>query len=707
MNCYGITETTVHVTIRPLGRADLELPFASPIGAPIADLQLHLLDADSNPVPDGAPGELCVAGPGVARGYLNAAALTATRFVPDPFGPPGGRMYRSGDRGRRRAGGEVEYLGRIDDQVKLRGYRIETGEITAHLRAHAAVADAAVVLRDVGAGEPQLCAYIVPSAAEDAAALDAAQTQDWQRVFDEQLARDWQGDDPLFRLTGWLSSYDRRPIPPEQMRAWADGTVEQIRALHPRRVLEIGCGTGILLFRLAEHVESYHGIDFSAASLEHVREQMAAHAPRFANVTLTQLAAQDIASLPRAGYDAILINSVVQYFPSAESLLQVLRNAVALLEPGGAIYVGDVRDLRLAETFHVSVACAQSAADSDDAGLLRQAREELAAERELLIDPSFFLAIAAELPEIGSVALLSQRGEAANELNKYRFAAVLRRAPPPLPVEQEVAGGAGIDLGAFLSGPPTGRILHAVANARLGADLAVHSRLLGIAPPASAFDPEMLRSHAASLGYAVDAISPDPLEPGSFDAWFTPGPEPMLPWRAATAVRPERALTSVPTRRQAIVERIPALRRDLAAWLPDYMVPAHFVVLDRLPLTPNGKLDRRALPEPAVVASGRAAPRQPPGTATEQAVAGIFGELLGPGDFDVDDDFFALGGHSLLAVRLCSRLRQQFDLALPLIRVFEYPSIKALAAHLDAELLARTGAGVPDAGEGDRIVGEI
>jgi amino acid adenylation domain-containing protein len=172
VNMYGITETTVHVTYRVITRADLDRA-GSPIGVPIPDLSLYVLDAGLEPVPAGVTGELFVGGAGVARGYLNRPELTAERFVRDPFSAdPAARLYRSGDLARRRADGELEYLGRADQQVKIRGFRIETGEIEAVLLSHPAVAASAVVAREDGGGERRLVAYVVarPGASDPAPA---------------------------------------------------------------------------------------------------------------------------------------------------------------------------------------------------------------------------------------------------------------------------------------------------------------------------------------------------------------------------------------------------------------------------------------------------------------------------------------------------------------------------------------------------------
>jgi amino acid adenylation domain-containing protein len=176
VNMYGITETCVHVTYRPVRGGDLRgVAVGSPIGRAIADLRLYVLDAAMNPVPVGVPGELYVGGEGLARGYWRRPALTAERFVPDPYPLTlGARLYRTGDRARWKADGDLEYLGRLDHQVKVRGFRVEPGEIEAALLAQPGVTAAVVVVRGEGA-DAALVAYLAtpgeappPSALRDA-----------------------------------------------------------------------------------------------------------------------------------------------------------------------------------------------------------------------------------------------------------------------------------------------------------------------------------------------------------------------------------------------------------------------------------------------------------------------------------------------------------------------------------------------------------
>ncbi|MBE8986272.1 non-ribosomal peptide synthetase [Nostoc sp. LEGE 12450] len=180
VNMYGITETTVHVTYRPLSKADLNST-ASVIGRPIPDLQVYVLDEHQKPVPIGVPGEMYVGGAGVARGYLNRPELTAQRFISNPFSNnPKARLYKSGDLARYLPNGELEYLGRIDQQVKIRGFRIELGEIEALLAQHSAIWESAVLVREDEPGNTctersrskRLVAYIVPKTEQSPTAAE-------------------------------------------------------------------------------------------------------------------------------------------------------------------------------------------------------------------------------------------------------------------------------------------------------------------------------------------------------------------------------------------------------------------------------------------------------------------------------------------------------------------------------------------------------
>src|SRR5262249_9805150 len=154
------TETTVHVTYRPLSKDDLDS--GSVIGVPIPDLEIYILDAQRQPVPIGVPGEMYVGGAGLCRGDLRRPQLAAERFIPDQItGRSESRVYKTGDLARLLAGRDIEYLGRIDDQVKIRGFRIELGEIESVLCQHPAIREATVIAREDVPGTKRLVAYVV------------------------------------------------------------------------------------------------------------------------------------------------------------------------------------------------------------------------------------------------------------------------------------------------------------------------------------------------------------------------------------------------------------------------------------------------------------------------------------------------------------------------------------------------------------------
>ncbi len=232
VNMYGITETTVHVTWRELSWKDVER-VAGTVGCPIPDLGVYLLDPVMRPVPIGVPGEIHVGGAGLAQGYLGRPELTAERFVPDPFGEPGSRLYRSGDLARRLPDGDLEYLGRIDHQVKIRGFRIELGEIESALARHPGVREAVVlaVEDEERPGDRRLVAWVV-SAAEEAPGLSEL------RGFLSQSLPDYMLPSALVPLEALpLTSHgkvDRRALPAPETGRSQEGSAHR----EPRTELE-------------------------------------------------------------------------------------------------------------------------------------------------------------------------------------------------------------------------------------------------------------------------------------------------------------------------------------------------------------------------------------------------------------------------------------------------------------------------------------
>ena len=319
IHAYGPTETSIVSTMS----APLSGRQAPPIGKPIINTRVYVLDERLRPVAIGVPGELYIAGAGLARGYLNRAAITAERFLADPYGKAGSRMYRTGDLVRWRANGDLEFIGRTDQQVKIRGFRVELGEIESALLKHARVREALVIAREDSSGQKQLVGYVIARPPIDRQEqVETEQISRWQQLYDS-YRKEETANNGAAKFAGWNSSYTGAPIPAHEMQQWVDETVARLMKLRPRRVLEIGCGTGLLLTQVAPHCESYTGLDFSAAALAQL-SQIVEQRKDLTHVTLRQGLAHELDFVADQSVDLVVINSVVQYFPSTDYLLQVL-----------------------------------------------------------------------------------------------------------------------------------------------------------------------------------------------------------------------------------------------------------------------------------------------------------------------------------------------------------------------------------------------
>ncbi|WP_190012306.1 non-ribosomal peptide synthetase, partial [Streptomyces griseoviridis] len=630
LNGYGPTETTVYATRHTFrGTCDPGLPV--PIGLPLDDMRLYVLDDRLSPVPTGVPGELYIAGAGMARGYFRAPAETAARFVADPFGPPGGRLYRTGDVVRRDRDGRLHFVGRADSQVKLRGLRVELGEVEAALRSHPQVAQAVALVREDRPGERQLVAYVVPGDDTDRDRDgEAEQVAEWHDVYQE-VYQDAATAEFGANFTGWTSSYDSRPIPLPQMREWRAAAVDRIRELNPRRVLEIGVGSGLILSQLADDCESYWATDFSAAAVEALRVQLEARPGTRSRVQLRVQPADVTDGLPEGHFDTVVVNSVVPYFPHGAYLVDVIAGALRLLAPGGHLFIGDVRNHRLLRCFSAAVRLHQADDTADPADVIRGVDQGVLLETELLADPEFFPALRTRLPDIEAVDVRVKRGAHHNELSRHRYDVVLRkRGGPATPAARP---GTTVSWPRDLGGPdalarllgdgPAALRVEDVPNARLAAETTA-LRLLdgagdvdaarlavrdGTGVP-DAVDPEELHALGERFGYRTAVTWSATSSEGALDVLFTKAP-PVGPviddlYRpTANEAADPLAFTNSPRRASLAGTLVGTLRDHLRDRLPAPTVPAAFVVLERLPLTVNGKLDRAALPVPEFSGGGR------------------------------------------------------------------------------------------------------
>ncbi len=729
-NLYGPTEAAIDVT-HWVCRADSPLSLV-PIGRPVANTQLYIVDEQGQPTPQGTPGELLIGGVQVGRGYHNRPELTAEKFIANPFAE--GRLYRTGDLASYLPDGNIEFLGRIDHQVKVHGFRIELGEIEVALTQHPAVKQAVVLVHQDKLADKQLVAYFVADLSLVSNKEDAQNYVSlWQNLYEETYRQSAQPSDQevdlSFNIGGWNSSYTDKPIPEHEMREWVEQTVARILSLQPQNVLELGCGTGLLLSRIAPHCQSYTGADISATGLDNIRALQKTRND-LDNITLYERAADKLDDFADGCVDTLLINSVIQHFPDADYLLLVLQNARRLIKTGGQIFLGDVPSLLMREAFHVSVQLFRAEDDSSCGELWQGVKQKMDAEKDLQFAPAFFHALKHLIPEISHVQIIPKPGHAHNQLTLFRYDVVLQFSANPANVAELTWQDWQNDdltlpaIQAQLSQQPEYVAIRGIANARLQSvnqalvtlrAASLDSTIKDIrkqltAPFAQGIEPEALNELAKANGYHVELSGLSGLCDGAFDAVFTRNDRPA----ETNVFVPEIPAANLnqyvnnPQQVQLTRQLIKQLRGLLQENLPEYMVPSIFTRVDMMPLSPSGKIDRKALAQlPVEVEFIREEAMVAAHDPFEKLLADVWADVLDLPQIGVEDNFFALGGNSLKIMTVANRLQRLFGEHIPPLGVFVAPTVSRFAEYLLALYPDLTSASKTPTADVEREEGEI
>ncbi|MEU5778794.1 class I SAM-dependent methyltransferase [Streptomyces venezuelae] len=486
-------------------------------------------------------------------------------------------------------------------------------ELERILGTHPGVEHCTVLTEVAPDGVPVRTAYVVPRRNEvvqdDGVALGRQYVAEWQGVYDHVYAQP-TSDDPTFDIRGWLSSYTGGELSEDDMRAWLDGTVTRIKGLGARRLLEVGCGTGLLLHRLAPGTERYLASDISAGAVDRIRGAFGGQLPE--GVEVFQAPADDMSAVPPRSVDGFVVNSVSQYFPDEEYLDRVVCQAVDAVDDGGFLFIGDVRSAALNRAFGAGLELARAPERAPSEKVQALVERRCCTGTELIIDPGYFTALVGRLPRVAHVAVLLRRGTRRTEMNRFRYDVVIRLdrlpggeavVPEWQPWERDRWGAA--ELRRHLEAErPTVLGLLGVPNARVLADhvaaellarpdrpsVAGEVRARADAESAHGVEPEEIWSLGDDLPYAVRLSWARSLPDGAFDVSLVRvdggavAPEVRFPEEPAPPRRPVNRPWYGRVENLSPVK----LRSHVRAQGGESVLPGRFVLLESLPDQPGG-----------------------------------------------------------------------------------------------------------------------
>ncbi|MEO6231488.1 MAG: amino acid adenylation domain-containing protein [Ferruginibacter sp.] len=706
VNNYGPTENSVVSTSYQVQANNKES--TPPIGAPIANSAIYILNKNDGLVPIGVAGELCISGAGLARGYLNRIQLTEEKFITNPFVTQEGvKMYQTGDIGRWLADGNIEYLGRKDEQVKIRGYRIELGEIENVLQQSGLVSQAIVLTTEINEGDKRLLGYFVPDwevVKTKELELYRSQIAGWKELYENEYAQT-EGEvdvDVEFNIIGWNDSFTKEAIPADQMAEWVKDIVEVILSKQPQHVLEIGSGTGLIYYQLAGKLKKYIGTDFSKSSISQIAQRVSKAARNYGDTELQVCAAHEITLKENEQIDTVILNSIVQYFPGEDYMSTVIQKGISILKGNGRIIIGDVRDNRLLKFFKGRLHLLKTQQSASVKEFNWAVEQETLNEEELCFSPEYFYNLASVYPQITHIDIQWKQSDFINELTLYRYTVIIyvgiqnETIDPAwqnwdIPANrQNITAQLNDGLGIIA--------LKDVPNPRLWKERqlgrALQDKTVGtVADLLIALEKEELETAgvkellqlAKTKGYFYRfLLDEDPLKINIL-LELQPTNNFIRKVYSDTTTASTTFNTNIPLFADImlLIQKDIILRMEQQ--LPEYMIPSELHALGKLPLTNNGKIDKSFLSQLA----GRVAINQlsynAPRTPMETTLAAIWQSLLSIDKIGIDDNFFDLGGHSLMVMRLISAVRRQLGIELAIKDLFLYPSIVQLADHLQLQ----------------------
>lgn len=709
INMYGITEVTVHTSIYKIKKSDVVNSINSIVGCPLNNTNIFILDQNLEISPIGVINEIYVGGNGLARGYLNNNELTNERFIIHPA--LNIRLYKSGDYGRYNNDGKVEFIGRKDSQIKIRGFRVELAEIETAINKHPMVSHSCIALKTISKENKSLAAYIVASNSkiiknniEDLQLIEEKQVTNWNMVFNDYYSINASNKNPpSFNTTGWISSYTNKPIPSHHMTEWVNTITNRILSYKPTRVFEIGFGTGMLISKIAPTCQIYDAIDNSQQAVDFVAQNLVSNKKyNLSHVNLCQASGLDFELNNSQDYDCIIINSVIQYFPSLEYLTKIIEKIIPHIK-NGIIVLGDIRSYPLMIEFYISLLLKKKIKTESIPELKKFVSEYQEKEKELFIHPEFFYYLQNEFSKISAVNIFHKTGTYKNEMNLFRYDVVLKIGQnESFLIDNTISWNANSKVDDIFKILDKNKydtvILTQIPNKRTyNYHLLAEKIKLPEAEasknefkcfyetknPIALYEPNDFKILEQKTAYITNPIYYKLDSPGYFDILLSRKDTHSDRFYAITPTFSKNNFSNTPLKNKTDRYIIDSIKTFLQNILPDYMLPAHYFIIDDIPRTNNGKIAYDRLPDIHEKRSIVSTKFEPPHSETEKAVLNIFSNILNIQKIGVHDSFFELGGHSLLAVQLIFSLRKKLGINIPLQLIMKSATIKSLANYID------------------------
>ncbi len=683
-NVGGPTETTMWNIMHKVTSKDIENELI-PYGKPIWNTQYHILDENLEYVPINKVGMIYNSGIGVAKGYIDSE-LTEKEFI---FHKKiKARLYRTGDLGRYNKNGEIEIVGRNDLQVKINGKRIELEEIELQIKKNFRVKEAAVVC----AKDKKIYAFLTINRTE------MEESNLWKDVFNSAY-QDKVVKNTFYDFSGWKSSYTRKQIPDEEMMEWLSNTSRRILELHPSNVLEIGCGTGLIMYKIISQIKSYIGIDLSEIAIEELTNNIKSNNQIKEKAKVFQGSAEHLEKMKGKKFDTIIINSVIMFFDSEEYLTNVINECLELLTENGCLFIGDIIDYNLLKIFRTSVNFFK--VSNGKVGELKESiKQDCIRVKDLLVAPQYFEKLLEISGNISGIEMHLKDMHHINEVSKFRYDVIIHKG-----IKNHLKSGNLVEtldfeaidskskkLDDLFQRSVSSFVIKNIPNKLTSNDAHLlqlienaedEKNVLELKDELKAYQdngifPYELYRYGEEYGYKCAVKNTDI---GHMEAYYSK----ELPFNITINDDKKNDVVNKPYKLEDRSIFIKELKLGLKKQLPEYMIPAYIDILETLPLLSNGKIDRKRL-EKLANEKLKDLESEVLDLAFDNDCEHLWSQTLNISyPPDLEESFWQLGGHSLLALQFLNAIKNRYQCHISLTDFFSNPTLKYVLERIENE----------------------